>query len=482
MKLGLLGANLQLNLVNKDLEIFGLSSDSRKIQPGYLFAATNLGSLNCADFIPNAIANGAVAILTTDTSLVEQYPCVVFLKSDCPNKDLAQMAAKFYPAQPENICAITGTNGKTSIADFIRQIIFAMGENAASLGTLGIIKNNFEPIVGANTTPETVTIHQELSDLAHDGFNYLAMEASSHGICEYRIGGIKIKVAGFTNLTRDHLDYHKTMENYFQAKKMLFTELLEPNGLAVLNADIEVYPALKQACLDSGRRVMSYGHHGDDIKLLSSYPLNNGQNLRIHFKGIEQEIFVPLAGEFQAMNVLCAIGMASELTQRFDEVLKHISSIKGAKGRLELVKETKSGATIYVDYAHTPDALENVIQAMRSHTTGKLHVLFGCGGDRDNGKRPIMGKIAADLADEVYVSDDNPRTENPTEIRRQIMVACPNAHNIGGRKEAIAFAISQLNKGDVLIVAGKGHETGQYIMGKVYPFSDQEVILNTPES
>lgn len=461
---------------DKNVEINGLSSDSRQIKNGFLYAALQTLSLDGNKYIEAAIDNGAVAILANDISLKSKYQNVCFIKSANPNKDFSLVASRFYPNQPKNICAVTGTNGKTSIADFIRQTIHSCGKNAASIGTLGVIKNNLSPIVFPNTTPETVALHQRLDTLAQEGFDFVAMEASSHGICEYRLGGIKIKVAGFTNLTLDHLDYHKTMDNYYKAKEMLFTELLEDGGTAVLNADSDVFERLNKACIQAGKKVISYGYNGTDIKLLEELPTDNGQKLRLIFEGKERELFIPLAGNFQALNALCALGMASALTHDSEGIFQAMSRIKGAKGRLEYVGTTTSGGTVYVDYAHTPDALENVIEAMRPHTQNKLHVLFGCGGDRDNSKRPIMGRIAAEKADEVYISDDNPRTENPEEIRRQIMMGCPHAYNIAGREKAIQFAISKLGQGDVLIVAGKGHETGQYIMGKVYPFSDQETI------
>lgn len=477
MKLGDLAAELDLKLKNPEMEVYGISSDSRAIESGYLFAALNNGVDSGDKFIPHAIDKGAAIILCSDDCLKKKYPEITFIKVDNPNKIFAKMVARFYEGQPENICAITGTNGKTSIADFIRQMIFASGENAASIGTLGLIKNNDLPVAYVNTTPGTITLHKDLQRLVKDNFHYLAIEASSHGICQYRIGGINIKVAGFTNLTQDHLDYHKTMENYYEAKKLLFTDIMLSDGIAVLNADIEVYDDLRNACKKAGLKIISYGHKGDDIRLIEEEPTANGQNLKIIYFGEEKEIFIPLAGDFQAMNVLCALGMTVALTNKKQEMLNHVSTLKGAKGRLQYITDTEKGGAVYVDYAHTPDALENVLSAMRSHTTGKLHVLFGCGGDRDRTKRPIMGEITQKLADVVYVSDDNPRTENADEIRKQIMTGCPCAYNIGDREKAISFAMNQLEKGDILIVAGKGHETGQYVNGKILPFNDEEVII-----
>lgn len=466
-------------LVKNDsqIEISGITMDSRLVKPGFLFAALDSQKAPGSEYIASAAANGAAAIICRPEYVNQSaYPQIIFIPAENPNLLFAQAAMAFYGQQPENICAITGTNGKTSIADFVRQILTAMGEKAASMGTLGLIKGNEEPIPSPNTTPNAVVIAQELSELNKEGYQYVAMEMSSHGLCQYRTGAVKVKVAGFTNLTRDHLDYHKTFENYLAAKEILFRENLVVGGAAVLNADIEVFEHLKNICEKTGKRVISYGHKGKEIQLLKATPTLDGQDLEIIFYGKELKIFVPLAGEFQAMNVLCALGMACEISGRPEEVLRHISKIRGAKGRLDLVGKTKNGAYIYVDYAHTPDALENVIKAMRSHCQHKLHVLFGCGGDRDAGKRPIMGQIANDLADVVYVTDDNPRTENAEKIREQIMAACPKGQNIPDRAAAIKTAIQRLEPGDVLILAGKGHETGQYINGQIFHFSDHEEV------
>lgn len=459
------------------IDISGMSSDSRIIKPGYLFAALDSEKAPGSAYISAAIQNGATVIICKpEYADNKAYPKITFIATNNPNLRYAEAAQEFYGSAPKNIAAITGTNGKTSIADFVRQILTAMGYKAASMGTLGIIKGNNEPIPSPNTTLFAGILQQKLAELEQEGYDHTIMEMSSHGLAQYRTGGVKVKVAGFTNLTRDHLDYHKTFENYLAAKEILFRENLVKGGTAVLNADIDVFEHIRQACIETGKKVITYGHKGNEIKLLKAVPTLDGQNLDIIFYGEEMTIFVPLAGEFQAMNALCALGMAAEITGNAKEVVKHIGKIRGAKGRLELVGKTQNGASVYVDYAHTPDALENVIRAMRSHTQNRLHVLFGCGGDRDNGKRPIMGQIANDLADVVYVTDDNPRTENAEEIRKQIMIACPKGKNIPDRAKAIKHAIEQLENGDVLILAGKGHETGQYINGKVFPFSDQEEV------
>jgi len=400
---------------------------------------------------------------------------IVVLRTDNPAKKFALIAAKYYGKQPENIAAVTGTNGKTSIADFVRQILTMMNYKAASNGTLGLIKGNLPPIPSPNTTPVSAVLQRELKEITDEGYNHLVVEASSHGLCQYRLGGVKVNVAGFTNLTRDHLDYHLNMENYLEAKLILFRENLVDNGVAVLNADIDVFERIKNAC--GNKKIITYGKNGNDIKLLKSTPSVNGQKLDIVYYGKQLSLNIPLAGEFQAMNVLCALGIVAELTKKPDEAIKYVTKIIGAKGRLELVKQTSNGAAIYVDYAHTPDALENVLKALRPHTTNKLKVVFGCGGNRDAGKRPIMGKIANDLADVVYITDDNPRFEDPAPIREQIISSCPKGINIPDRAIAIETAITELESGDVLVIAGKGHETGQYVMGKVLPFSDHEEIL-----
>lgn len=459
----------------EDIEITGLTSDSRLVKPGFLFAALDSEKAPGSSYIPSAIANGAALILGK-AEYASVAGNVKFIADANPNKKFSELAAEFYGPQPAHIAAITGTNGKTSIADFVRQILTATGTKAASMGTLGFIKGNQAPVPSPNTTPNAVTTAEELAKLKREGYDYVCMEMSSHGLCQYRVGGVHPEVAGFTNLTRDHLDYHKTFENYLNAKLILFREILVPGGTAVLNADIEVFPQIEKACLESGKKIITYGHNGRELRLIQALPEHNGQRLKLVYFGKEVEIFVPLAGEFQAMNILCALGMAAVLSGKPEEVIRHAGALKGAKGRLELAGTTDSGATVYIDYAHTPDALENVIRAMRPHTRGKLHVLFGCGGDRDSGKRPIMGQIANELADVIYVTDDNPRTEDAAKIREQIMAACPRGKNIPGRAEAIREAMAGLGDGDVLILAGKGHETGQYINGKVYPFSDHEEV------
>jgi UDP-N-acetylmuramoyl-L-alanyl-D-glutamate--2,6-diaminopimelate ligase len=390
------------------------------------------------------------------------------------------MAARFFRAQPRTIAAVTGTNGKTSVASFTRQIWSHGGIQAASIGTLGLIAPGVER-PGALTTPDPVSLHQILSDLAADGVDHLAMEASSHGLDQYRLDGVRVTIAGFTNLSRDHLDYHRTMEAYLKAKLRLFASVMQPGGTAVLNADVPEFDAIKSVCAARGHRVMSYGRAGDDIALEASSPTPRGQALRLRIGGKAHDIEIPLAGSFQAANVLCALSMAIAGGADEDDALEALPTLIGAKGRMERVAEL-NGAPVYVDYAHTPDALENVLNALRPHAAGRLIVVFGCGGDRDAGKRPIMGDIAARLADVVFVTDDNPRTENADAIRWAILGGIPKtaapAREIGDRAAAIAAALRELEPGDVLLLAGKGHERGQIVGDKVLPFDDSEVARN----
>jgi UDP-N-acetylmuramoyl-L-alanyl-D-glutamate--2,6-diaminopimelate ligase len=455
-----------------DLEIEGITADSREVKPGFLFGANAQG-----DYVEDAVKNGAVAVIVGMNFAKVLPDNVAVIKAENPVYTYAQAVARYFGEVPAHLAAITGTNGKTSIADFVRQVLTMMEYKAASIGTLGLIKANDTPIPSPNTTPNNVSLHRELHELYQDKVSYAVLEASSHGLHQGRLAGLSFEVAGFTNLTRDHLDYHKTFEDYLDAKLILFRQNLKHDGTAVLNADIEVFGKIADCCTQRGIKVLSYGTRGQDIKLISAEPLIHGQRLEIEYFGQPKTIDIPLAGEFQAMNVLCALGMLAALTGLPDDVIQYIGKIKGAKGRLELIATTKTDAAVYIDYAHTPDALENVLKALRPHTEGRLHVLFGCGGNRDKGKRPIMGKIAHDLADVVYVTDDNPRFEEAEDIRNEIIPGCPGAYNIADRGKAIKMAMEALMPGDVLVLAGKGHETGQYVEGQVIHFSDHEEVL-----
>lgn len=454
----------------EEIEIKGITSDSREVKAGYLF-----GSLNSDEYIKDAVSKGASVVIVSNDYNENLPKEVVVIKSDNPAFTYAQAVAKYFGKVPANLCAVTGTNGKTSVVDFVRQVLTKMGYKAASIGTLGLIKGTDDALPSPNTTPNNVALHKQLKALAEEDVSYVAMEASSHGLHQYRMGGLTFKVAAFTNLTRDHLDYHKTFEEYLDAKLILFKQLLSPDGIAVLNADVDVYGKIADVCRQRGQKVISYGTRGSDIKLLCSTPSEKGQKLEIEYFGQPQTIEIAQVGEFQAMNILCALGIVSAITGLPDDVIHYMSNIKGAKGRLEHVADI-NGASVYIDYAHTPDALENALKALRPHVKGKLHVLFGCGGNRDAGKRPIMGKIAHENADVVYVTDDNPRFEEADDIRNEIIPGCPGAYNIADRAKAIKMAMQALMPGDILVLAGKGHETGQYIKGEIIPFSDHEEV------
>jgi UDP-N-acetylmuramoyl-L-alanyl-D-glutamate--2,6-diaminopimelate ligase len=462
-----------------DPEIVGLTADSRNVQPGFLFAALSGTKQDGRRFAAEAIARGAVAILTDAPAalslLSEERNRVRIVTDPNPSRRLALLAARFHGRQPRTIAAVTGTNGKTSVVHFTREIWTALGHPAASLGTLGIVAAA-EHRPGALTTPDPVALHRELAGLAEQGIDYVAIEASSHGLNQFRLDGVSVSAAAFTNLTRDHLDYHGTMANYRAAKDRLFIALLMPGGSAVLNRDSAEFERLDGLCRDSGRPVIAYGvDPAADLRLVAREPRVDSQFLVLELFGRRHELVLPLAGEFQAMNALAALGLAIATGSPVPAATAALAGLTGVPGRLQFVAGHEGGGAIVVDYAHTPDALATVLTALRPHALGRLAVLFGCGGDRDAGKRPLMGEVATRLADLVYVTDDNPRTEVPAEIRRAILEAAPNAVEIGDRREAIGTAIAELAPGDLLVIAGKGHETGQIIGTETYPFDDAAI-------
>lgn len=455
----------------KDIDITSVELNSKNVEAGALFIALNGTNSDGRKYIPDAVAKGAAAVLY-DGDYEPTDKKVIYVKTTGDMRaNIALAAANFYKPIPHYISAVTGTNGKTSIADFTRQLMTVLGYHSASIGTIGVVCDVMEK-EDTLTTPDSVTMHKILKKMAQKGVDYVSLEASSVGIGQYRLDGLKIKVAGFTNFTQDHLDYHKTMANYLKAKEQLFSRVMEADGTAVLNADIKEYDELAKICGQRGIKVMSYGYNGKDLRLMSRTPHAAGQSLCVEIEGRSHNIELPLIGEFQAMNVLCAVGMVMALHGFSGKIIDYLPHIKGAAGRLDLVGRLANGAGVYVDYAHTPDALENVLKTMRHHTQNKLWVVFGCGGDRDKLKRPIMGKIAQDLADKIVVTDDNPRTEDAKEIRRQILAECPRAVEIGDRIEAINYAVSLLEAGDMLVIAGKGHENGQKIGDLVIPMND----------
>lgn len=462
----------------RDPEILGLTQDSRQVKPGWLFAAVPGTRYDGRRFIGDAVMNGAVAVLApSGTNIAALAKDIALVTDKNPRRALAGMAARFYGQQPGVTVAVTGTNGKTSTVDFVRQLWTMMGEKAASLGTLGVRGADVDK-AGSLTTPDPVALHAEMADLAAAGVTHLAMEASSHGLHQNRLDGVRASAAGFTNLSHEHLDYHNTMEDYLIAKAHLFEEILCEGGVAVLNADIPEYEELCKRVADRGCRIISYGRAGKDITLQTLAPESDGQSFTVTVDGRDHDIKMPLVGDFQVMNALCALGLvmaeAPDDKARTEKIIALLSGLKGVPGRLELVPGHPFGA-VYVDYAHTPDALENALKALRPHTKGRLYCVIGCGGDRDSRKRPIMGKIAADFADFAIITDDNPRHEDPARIRAAMMAGAQDrAKEIGDRAEAIRWAVKKMMKGDVLLIAGKGHETGQIIGDTVTPFSDRE--------
>jgi len=451
----------------------GLAADSREVKPGYLFAALSGSKTDGARFIEDAVKRGAVAVLGAPAAADSARSLGVrFIAAANPRLRLAELAAEFYAAQPSTIAAVTGTNGKTSVASFLRQIWAFQGRQAASLGTIGIDAPSGHVSLG-HTTPDPVRVHAELARLKNEGVDHLALEASSHGLDQYRLDGVKISAAGFTNITRDHLDYHASFENYLSAKLRLFRELVKDGGVAVVNADADHSGDFLAAAEKRRLRILTVGERGQSVTLVNRTPHANGQELTVRYSGRNHAIALPLAGSFQASNALVAAGLALGLGDEADKVFAALATLKGAPGRLELVARTNEGAPIYVDYAHTPDAIETVLRALRPHVKGRLHIVFGCGGDRDRGKRPLMAEAATRYADSVIVTDDNPRSEDPAAIRRDVMLAAPGAREFGNRAEAIAQAVAALAAGDALVLAGKGHEDYQIIGHEMQPFSDR---------
>ena len=458
------------------IDIRGITADSRSVRPGYLFAALPGARTDGGRFVADAIRAGAVAVLAPEgLALGDAAKSVALIADANPRRRLAEYAARFHGRQPSTVAAVTGTSGKTSTVWFLREIWSALGEKAASLGTLGIVTTAGRR--GASlTTPDPVTLHATLAALVGEGIEHVAMEASSHGLDQFRLDGVVIKAAAFTNLARDHLDYHPSVEHYFQAKRRLFAELLAPGRAAVLNADDPEFPRIAATCAERRQRVIRFGRaEGAELRLISRLVVGAGQSLEVDAFGVRHAIDLPLFGDFQAMNALAAAGLAIGCGAETDAVLAALGRLTGVPGRMEIVARHPAGAPIIVDYAHKPDALGAVLRNLRSHTQGRLCLVFGCGGDRDKGKRPEMGKIAQDMADAVWVTDDNPRTEDAARIRSAILAACPKGVEIGDRRRAIETAISALGAKDVLVVAGKGHESGQIVGHETRPFDDAGV-------
>ncbi|MCO4315969.1 UDP-N-acetylmuramoyl-L-alanyl-D-glutamate--2,6-diaminopimelate ligase [Phyllobacterium sp. 21LDTY02-6] len=450
--------------------ITGLTSDSRQVEPGYLFAALKGSKADGTVYAADAAARGAAVIIASkDAKLGGIKAPIVYV--DDPRRALALAAASFYGRQPDVMVAITGTSGKTSVASFTRQIWAHAGFASASIGTTGVVSPRREDY-GSLTTPDPVELHRLLRELADEGVTHAAMEASSHGLDQRRLDGVVLSAGAFTNLGRDHMDYHATVEEYHAAKLRLFTELLPKGGPAVIFADDPFSKATIAAATAVGCKVLTVGRKGEFISLKRVEHERFRQHVEVHIAGDIYEITLPLAGDFQVANGLVAAGLAIATGVPAAAAMRGLERLKGAPGRLDLVGATEDGAPAYVDYAHKPDALENVLTSVRPFTTGRVIIVFGCGGDRDRGKRPMMGEIATRLADVVIVTDDNPRSEVPAAIRAEILAAAPGAVEIGDRREAIREAVGMMRLGDTLIVAGKGHEEGQTVGDVVLPFSD----------
>ncbi|MDE3061201.1 MAG: UDP-N-acetylmuramoyl-L-alanyl-D-glutamate--2,6-diaminopimelate ligase [Pseudomonadota bacterium] len=479
--------------------ITGITLDSRQVQPGFLFAALKGAQTDGSRFIPQAVQAGAAAVLCDRETAVAETNLAI-IRAENPRLALAHMAAAFYGRQPAHMAAVTGTDGKTSTCDFFRQFWHHMGQSSASIGTLGAIVT--PPPVGgrsggglahtteqtspdpnpppmgegiSGTTPDPVQLHKLLAELHDKHILYTGMEASSHGLDQYRLDGVKLEAAAFTNLTRDHLDYHKTEQAYFTAKKRLFSELLPEGKTAVLNQDDARFTELQAICRQRGHAILGFGRKGEQFRLVDIEPLPHGQRAHVMLFGKAHMLEIPLVGAFQAMNILAALGLVIGTGGEMEKALAVIPKFRGVPGRLEQVAQLRNGATVFIDYAHTPAALANILKTLRPHTQGALHVVFGCGGDRDAGKRPEMGRIAEQLADEVTVTDDNPRSEDPALIRSAILAVTQRAKEVADRQLAIYVAMKRLGAGDVLVIAGKGHEKTQIVGDKVMPFDDAEV-------
>ena len=477
MRLGdLFGSDDRIDPQAEAVVVEGLAVDSRIVKPGDLFFALAGHNTDGARFIDSAIGAGAVAVAGDHPP--QGMLGVPFVTTPNPRRALSLAAAKFFPRQPATIAAVTGTSGKTSVAAFARQIWQRLGHASASIGTIGLVSPK-RTVYGSLTTPDPIALHRELDEIARDGVTHLAFEASSHGLDQFRLDGVRISAGGFTNLSRDHLDYHPDVAHYLAAKLRLFRELIAPGGAAVISADHDCSPQVIEAARAHGLRIVTVGGRGDGagegIRLVEATIEGFAQELKLEHRGYPYSVRLPLVGAFQIENALVAAGLAIATGSEVDAVFESLEALVGAKGRLERVGE-RNGAPIFVDYAHKPDALAKALQALRPYAKRKLVVVFGAGGDRDVGKRPLMGAIASENADSVIVTDDNPRSENPAAIRAAILAAAKGAKDIGDRAAAIRAAIDGLEPGDALVIAGKGHETGQIVGDRVLPFSDHDAV------
>jgi len=454
-----------------DTRVTGFAIDSRKVAPGTVFGAFRGTQVNGEDYIPNAVAAGAVAVFARPEAVVEG---AVHIADAEPRRAFAQAAAKFFAPFPDTVVAVTGTNGKTSTVELTRQLWRMAGHHAASIGTLGVTTADDSVSTGL-TTPDVATFLSNMAGLRREGVTHAAFEASSHGLAQFRTEGLPVQAGAFTNLSRDHLDYHGTMEAYLEAKLRLFSEVIDANGAAVVWMDDPASTRVAEIANERGLRLITLGQKGETFRLVERAPTQLGQTLRIEAEGKAHIVKLPLIGAYQAANALTAAGLTYATGADVADIFARLARVQPVRGRLERAAISRAGAPIYVDYAHTPDGLEAAIQALRPHTAGRLIVMFGAGGDRDRGKRPLMGAVAASLADHVIVTDDNPRSEDPGFIRGEVMAGAPEATEIGGRREAIAAAISEAGANDIVLLAGKGHEQGQIVGDRVLPFDDVQV-------
>lgn len=458
------------------LPIAAITADSRQVVPGTLFVALKGMQSDGMQFIEAARKAGAVAVVCGMDAPAAGNFGLPLIRMENPRLALAHMAAMFYGRQPKHMVAVTGTDGKTSTADFFRQFWHGMGQSSASIGTLGVLTGDGRELYpGSHTTPDPVALHKMLAEMAGSPVDYVCMEASSHGLDQRRLDGVLLDAAAFTNIARDHLDYHQTEEAYFKAKERLFSEVLPEGRTVVLNQDDAHFAALKALCEKRRHKIIGFGRQGEQMRIISLAPHAHGQTASLELFGKPCLLEVPLVGAFQVMNLLAALGLVMGSGGALEEALAIVPRLRGVPGRLEQVASLANGATVFIDYAHTPMALANILRTLRPHTSNALHVVFGCGGDRDTGKRPQMGKYASELANRVIVTDDNPRSEDPARIRSAIMAAAIGAKEVADRREAIYVALKGLQAGDILVIAGKGHEKTQVIGERAYPFDDAQV-------
>ncbi len=468
----------------KSVNILGVTCDSRLVKKDYMFIAIAGVNIDGKEYIPNAILSGAKVIITDaeDLKILQNnYPDNIFIKSQNIRLDYSLLAAKFYSGQPKNIVAVTGTNGKTSVVNFYAQIIALLGQKSCSIGTIGIIGGDNKNLLADNfglTTPNAEQLHQTFAKLVAKNIDYLAMEASSHGLSQYRLHGVKINAAAFTNLSRDHIDYHKDEADYFAAKMKLFNEVLPRNKVSIINADSEYANEVIKICKKREQKIFTFGIKGSDIKILGTKQTIDKQQIDFLYNNIEYKISTDLIGSFQASNLLCALSLVINSNIDSSKAINILSQVQGVPGRMEkVICKNNKNLNVVVDYAHTPDGLLKALSELKNLKENKLWVIFGCGGNRDKGKRILMGEIAAKLADKIIVTDDNPRNEDASEIRKQVIAGCKDAIEIADREKAIAYAIENAENKDIILLAGKGHEKYQIIGEQKIPFDDVDIAL-----